>query len=156
MLLTACNSPADEPLRLEVTVAFPPRDTIRFALPAATRRCTDGRSLLLEGVSPQGTGVLVRLHHGDSLIAGPYTITAPGDSITVPGAQVAVRYLIREVPHGFAIDSGSVQVERRGDAITTHIVGSGIENAIRQHAWVDFRDLPSAPPTDTVPCRYAP
>lgn len=156
MLLTACRSPADEPLRLEATVAFPPRDTIRFALPATTRRCTDGRALLLEAVSPQGTGVLVRLHHGDSLIAGPYTITAPGDSITVPGAQVAVRYLVREVPHGFAIDSGSVDVERSGDAITTHIVGSGIENAIRQRAWVDFRDVPLAPPSDTVPCRYAP
>jgi hypothetical protein len=156
LLLTACRSPADEPLRLQATGAFPPRDTIRFALPAATRRCTDGRALLLEAVSPQGTGVLVRLHHGDSLIAGPYTITAPGDSITLPGAQVAVRYLIREVPHGFAIDSGSVEVERSGDAITTHIVGSGIENSIRQRAWVDFRDVPLAPPSDTVPCRYAP
>lgn len=155
-MLTACSSPADEPLRLEATVAFPPGDTIRFALPATTRRCTDGRSLLLEAVSAQGTGVLVRLHHGDSLIAGPYAITAPGDSITVPGAQVAVRYLIREVPHGFAIDSGSVDVERSGDVISTHIVGSGIENAIRQHAWLDFRDLPLAASGDTVPCRYAP
>lgn len=143
-------------MRLEATVAFPPRDTIRFALPATTRRCTDGRALLLEAVSPQGTGVLVRLHHGDSLIAGPYTITAPGDSLTVPGAQVAVRYLVREVPHGFAIDSGSVDVERSGNAITAHIVGSGIENAIRQRAWVDFRDVPLAPRSDTVPCRYAP
>lgn len=155
MLLTACGSPVDEPLRLEATVAFPPRDTIRFSLPAITRRCSDGRSLLLEAVSPQGTGVLVRLRHGDSLIAGPYTITAPGDS-TVPGAQVAVRYLIREVPHGFAIDSGSVDVQRGGDAISTHIVGSGIENAIRQRAWVDFRDVPLGLPTDTVPCQYAP
>jgi hypothetical protein len=156
LLLAACGSPDEEPLRLEATIAFPPHDTIRFALPATTRRCTDGRSLLLEAVSPQGTGVLVRLHHGDSLIAGPYTITAPGDSMTVPGARVAVRHLIREVPHGFAIDSGSVEVERSGDAITTHIVGSGIENAIRQHAWVDFRDVPLGPPSDTVPCRYAP
>ncbi len=101
-------------------------------------------------------GVLARLHYGDSLIAGAYAITAPGDSITVPGAQVAVRYLVREVTHGFAVDSGAVQVQRNAGVISAHIEGSGLEFAIRTPAWIDFRDVPLAPPADTVPCKYEP
>jgi hypothetical protein len=156
VLLAACSTRDDEPLRLLATIAFPPRDTIRFALPATTHRCTGGRSLLLEAISPQGGGVLVRLHYGDSLIAGSYAIAAPGDSITVPGAQIGVRYLNREVAHGFTIDSGSVEVQPTAGTITTHIQGTGLENAIRTPAWIDFRDVPLAPPSDTVPCRYQP
>jgi hypothetical protein len=156
VLLAACGPRDDEPLRLQATIAFPPRDTIRFALPATTHRCTGGRSVLLEAISPQGRGVLVRLHYRDSLIAGPYAITALGDSITVPGAQVAVRYLNREVTHGFMIDSGSVEVQPTAGTITTHIEGTGLENAIRTPAWIDFRDVPLAPASDTVPCRYEP
>lgn len=156
LLLTACASRDDEPLRLEATVAFPPRDTVRFALPATTHRCSDGRSLLVDAVSPQGRGVLVRLHYGDSLVAGDYAVTAPGDSVTVPGAQVAVRYLLREVTHGFAVDSGSVQVRRSVAAISVRIVGSGLENAIRTPTWIDFWDVPLTPTADTVPCVYQP
>jgi hypothetical protein len=156
ILLVACGSREDEPLRVQVTIAFPPRDTIRFALPATTHRCTGGQSLLLEAISPQGRGVLVRLNFADSLIVGPYPITAPGDSITVPGAQVAVRYLNREVAHGFTIDSGSVEVQRTGGTITTHIKGTGLENAIRTPTWIDFQEVPLAPATDTVTCRYEP
>jgi hypothetical protein len=111
---------------------------------------------LLDAVSPQGRGVLVRLRYGDSLVAGDYAVTAPGDSLTVPGAQVAVRYLVREVTHGFAVDSGSVQVRRSGAAISVRIVGSGLENAIRTPTWIDFWDVPLTPTADTVPCEYQP
>ena len=141
---------------MEATVAFPPHDTVRFALPASTHRCSDGRSVLLDAVSPQGRGVLVRLHYGDSLVAGDYAVTAPGDSVTVPGAQVAVRYLVREVTHGFAVDSGSVRVRRSGEAVSAHLVGSGLENGIRTPTWIDFRDVPLTPTADTVPCAYKP
>jgi hypothetical protein len=157
LLLAACAPRDDEPLRLQATVVFPPRDTIRFALPATSHYCADGKSLVLEAVSPQGNGVLARLHYDDSLIAGSYAIAAPGDSGTVPSAQVAVRYLVREVTHGFAVDSGSVEVRRNGEkAVTTHIEGTGIENAIRTPAWIDFRDVPLRTPNDTVPCVYVP
>jgi hypothetical protein len=126
-------------------------------LPATSHYCGDGQSVLLDAVSPQGNGVLARLHFsGDSLSAGSYAITAPGDSITVPGAQVAVRYLLREVAHAFAIDSGSVEVRLSEGAITTHVTGTGLENAIHTPAWIDFRDVPLSPRSDTVPCVYVP
>ena len=112
--------------------------------------------MLLEAASPQGIGVLMHLHFGDSLVAGSYAITAPGDSVTVPGAAVAVRYLVRDVARGFAIDSGSVHVQHDDGAISAHIEGSGLENAIRTPAWIDFRDVPLSAPSDTVPCRYQP
>jgi hypothetical protein len=151
-----CGSRDDEPLRLQATVAFPPRDTVRFALTATARYCGDRRSLLLESISPQGMGVLARLHYGDSLIAGSYPITAPGDSVTIPGAQVAVRYLVRDVTHGFAVDSGSAQLQLSAGTISVHIDASGLENAIRTPTWIDFREVPLPARADTVPCRYQP
>lgn len=156
LALTGCGARDREPLRLQATVAFPPRDTIRFSLPAVSHRCRDGHSLLLEAADPQGYGVLARLHFGDSLIAGSYPIAAPGDSVTIPASQVAVRYLLRDVSHGFAVDSGSVSLQRDGRTVTAHIRGSGLENAIRTPTWIDFRDVPLSPPPDTVPCTYAP
>ncbi|HWC75763.1 MAG TPA: hypothetical protein VG454_17685 [Gemmatimonadales bacterium] len=110
--------------------------------------------MLLEAVSPQGYGVLMHLHYRDSLTPGSYPIAAPGDSNTVPRSTVAVRYLVREVTHGFPIDSGAVRVERSGHAVSAHIAGSGLENAIRAPAWIDFREVPLS--SDTVPCRYQP
>ena len=66
------------------------------------------------------------------------------------------RDLLRDVARGFAIDSGSVQVQHDDGAITARIDGSGLENAIRTPAWIDFRDVPLSAPSDTVPCRYQP
>src|SRR5258706_7913229 len=98
-----------QPLLLDAMVAFPPRDTVRFSLPATTHRCADGRTVLLEAVNPEGSGVLVRLHFRDSLVSGSYPVLAPGDT-TTPGAVVAVRYLLRDASHGFYFDTGAVQV----------------------------------------------
>lgn len=156
MLLTCCRGGggADEPVRLQAMVVFPPKDTIRFALPATTHRCNDGRSLLLEAASPRGSGVLVRLRYGDTLVAGQYPVIIPSDTTAQRGATVAVRYLIREVAHGFSFDSGAVDVRRDGRTLRAHVEGRGVENAIRVFATVDYRDLPL--PGDTVPCLYQP
>jgi hypothetical protein len=83
-------------------------------------------------------------------------MTAPGDSLTMPGKQVAVRYLVRDVTHGFAVDSGSAQVQRSAGTISAHVDGSGLENGMRAPTSIDFRDVPLPARADTVPCRYEP
>ncbi|HEV8511538.1 MAG TPA: hypothetical protein VGQ48_13885 [Gemmatimonadales bacterium] len=135
-------------------IAFPPKDTIRFALPATTHRCADGQSLLLEALSPEGSGVLVRLRYRDSVIPDSFPVVMPGDTAVVPAATVAVRYFVRETPHGFVVDSGRVLVRRGNKKIGASIEGSGLENAIRTPTRIEYRDVPLG--TDTVPCNYAP
>ena len=155
MLLLACGKDeSEQPLLLQAMVAFPPKDTIRFELPAATRHCSDGRSLLLEAVDPEGSGVLLRLRYRDSVIPDSFPIVVPGDTAAVPGATVAIRYFIRDTPHGYVLDSGSVHVRRTGNKIDARAEGAGLENAIRIPARIEYHDVPFA--TDTVPCSYQP
>jgi hypothetical protein len=135
-------------------IAFPPSDTIRFALPASARRCSDGRSVLLEAVSPEGSGVLMRLRYRDSLTSDSFPIVVPGDTAAVPAAIVAVRYFLRDAPHGIVLDSGTARVTREGKKIGARIAGSGLENAIRTPARIEYRDVPFS--SDTVPCHYEP
>lgn len=134
-------------------VAFPPRDTVRFSLPATTHRCTDARSLVLEALSPEGNGVFVRLQYRDSLRAGSYPITTPGDT-TAPAAVVAVRYQLRETGHSFAADSGTVEVTRQDEKLKGRIHVTGVENGIRTPVRIEYHDVPLALAADTVPCAF--
>jgi hypothetical protein len=138
-----------------VIVAFPPRDTVRFSLPARTHRCTDGRTILLEGIIPEGNGVLIRFHFRDSLVTASYPVVVPDDP-TTPGAVVAVRYLLRETPRAFFFDSGAVQVRRERTKISGRADGTGSESGIRTPTQIEYHDvsLPTRP--DTVPCNFQP
>ena len=135
-------------------VAFPPRDTIRFALPANMYRCAGEHSVLLEAASPEGSGVLLRVRYRDSLVSGSYSVAVPGDTAAVPAAIVAVRYFIRDTPHAFVLDTGSVIVRREDGKVGARIEGSGLENAIRTPARIEYRDVPLR--ADTVTCGYEP
>lgn len=146
---------AREPLLLNAIVAFPPRDTVRFSLPVRTHRCADGRTLLLEAVSPEGSGVLVRLHFRDSLVSGSYPAVAPGDT-TAPGAVVAVRYLLRDASRGFFFDTGAVQLRLEAGKIAGHIQGSGTETGIHTPTRIDYRDVPLPLVTDSTTCSFQP
>ncbi|PYP56774.1 MAG: hypothetical protein DMD40_10035 [Gemmatimonadetes bacterium] len=145
-----------QPLLLDATVAFPPRDTAHFSVAATTHRCTDGRTILVEAMSPEGNGVLLRLHYRDSLVTGSYPVVTPGDSTTA-GAVVVVRYLLRDTPHAFFFDSGAVQVRRArgGDKISGSADGSGTENGIRTPTRILYHDVALPAHTDTVPCTFA-
>lgn len=160
MLLTRCDGrdaggSAQQPLLVDVMVAFPPRDTVRFSLPATTYRCTDGRSILLEAVSPEGSGVLVRLRFRDSLVSAAYPVVLPGDT-SAPSAMVVVRYMVRDVTRAFFFDSGTVQVRREGATVGGRADGSGIENAIRTPTHIVYHDVALPVRTDTVPCTFQP
>jgi hypothetical protein len=154
VLLTGCHG-SDQPASLDATIAFGARDTVRFSLPATTHRCTDGRTILVEAVTAEGNGVLMRLHFRDSLVAGSYPAVPPGDT-TATRAVVAVRYLLRDAPHGFFFDSGAVQVRRERARISGRADGSGTESGIRTPTHIQYHDIALPARTDTVPCRFQP
>lgn len=157
----ACDGAADaggaEPLRLRATVGQPYADTVRFAVPAAARRCTDGRSVLLEGAAERGHGVLVLLRAGDSLgpsprpLAGAFPLLAFGDSTTPRGARVAVRYMTRDAAHGFTLDSGVVEVTVSGGALGARVRGTGLEGGTRARLDAEYTGVSFVP--TAVSCR---
>jgi hypothetical protein len=152
-LLTGCGREGQEPVRLHGTVVRPPRDTVRVALPATFRMCEGGRALLLESIDPRGDGVLTLVRYGDSLTSKTYPILMSGDTLGV-GAAVGIRYLVRDVPRAFALDSGGVEIRWDKTRITAHVQGTGIENAVRTRATIDYRDVERAAGSDSLPCRY--
>jgi hypothetical protein len=111
--------------------------------------------MLLEAVIPEGSGVLVLLHFRDSLVSASYPVVVPGDTAT-PGAVVTVRYLLRDVSHGFVFDSGAVQVRRAGDKVSGRADGTGVENAIRTPTHIEYHDVALPARTDTMPCSFVP
>jgi len=143
------------PLLIDAVVSYGQRDTVRFSLPATTHRCGDGRTVLLVAVSPEGSGVLVRLHFRDSLVSGSYPVVAPGDT-TAPGAVVAVRYLLRDATRSFFFDTGAVQLRLEAGRVAGHIRGSGTETGIRTPTRIDYRDVPLSPVSDTTSCAFQP
>jgi len=155
-LLCAC-APADpvQPvLRLDATIAFPPKDTIQLSLPATTAWCKNGRSLLVESLNPEGSGVLVRLRYRDSLTSDSFQIVMPDDTSAATGAVVALRFFQHDTPRSYTLDSGRVHVRRTGDAISVSSIGAGVESAIRIRAQIVSRDIPIG--RDSVSCSYAP
>jgi hypothetical protein len=141
-------------LRLDATIAFPPKDTVRLSLPASTSWCSDRRALLLESLSPEGSGVLVRLRYRDSLTSDSLPIVIPDDTTTVPAAVVGIRFFLHDTPRSYSLDSGTVRVHRTGRTIAVIGAGTGVESAIRIRARLEARDVPLG--TDSVPCAYAP
>jgi len=141
-------------LRLDATIAFPPKDTIELSLPATTVWCKGGQSLLVESVNPAGSGVLVRLRYRDSLTSDSFPILMPDDTGAATGAVVALRFFQHDTPRSYTLDSGRVHVRRAGDAISVSGAGTGVESAIRIRAQIVSRDIPIG--TDSVSCQYAP
>lgn len=120
-----------------------------------TYRCTDGRAILLEAVSPEGSGVLVLLRFRDSLVSASFPVVAPGDT-TAPGAVVTVRYLIRDMSRGFFVDTGAVRVRREAGRLAGQIQGSGTESGIRTPTRIEYHDVPLPLQADTVSCAFVP
>jgi hypothetical protein len=111
--------------------------------------------MLLQGLSPDGSGVLVHLNHPDSVVAGSYRVVSPGDT-SGPSAIVAVRYQLREAAHSFAADSGTVEVRLTGGKLSGGIQVTGIESGIRTPTRIEYHDIPLPAPADTVSCAHQP
>ncbi|HET8713932.1 MAG TPA: hypothetical protein VFM23_09670 [Gemmatimonadales bacterium] len=156
VLLAACSpdEPPSPPVRLQTTIAFPPKDTFQLGLPALTRWCSDRQSILIESLSPEGSGVMMRLRYRDSLHSDSFPIVLPDDTGAVPAATVALRFFVDDTPHGYTLDSGGVHVERTANAIVLSGTGVGVEKAMRMRAWFESEPVPLG--TDSVPCNYSP
>jgi hypothetical protein len=126
-------------------------DTVRFELPLVLYRCDSTADLLLEGIRG-GYGVLVWLRLRDSL-AGELPIVGLRDTITRPGAVVAIRYNHQAQVHSFSLDSGSVTVNDSGGARRVAITGSGLEVVFGARSGVaaSIASLP-APAESTLSC----
>ena len=70
--------------------------------------------------------IRVKAGSGDSPV-GEYRLVFPGDTSTPQSAIVAMRYTRRDQPHGFVVDSGSVQVKNVGGLLHVDVIGSGLE-----------------------------
>jgi hypothetical protein len=99
--------------------------------------------------------VLVLLRHADSLVAGTYLLTPLGDSTTVPGAHAAARYIVSDVSHGFALDSGSVELGgSAGAGWDARVSGRGLEGVVRQDLDATFAGVPHPTAGDSVICGF--
>lgn len=142
------NGPAD-PNRLVAKVRRPDSANVSFALPATAQRCPElPGTILLEAASEQGYGLVALLKGADSLMP----VLAHDDSLAPRGARVATRYMIRDMAHAFAADSGSVKVTRgRGDSISAALYGSGLDGGVRAVIDARFTGLPVT--SDTATCK---
>jgi hypothetical protein len=154
VLLLGCHrEPPEPPVRLRASVIRPDPDTIRFSSGAIARHCVGASATLLEAASTGGAGVLVMLRHDGGLTADTFALTALGDSMTIPGAHVAARYVMADVAHGFALDSGSVIVRGNTESeISARVTGRGLEGTLRLLLDAEFSGVPFAP--DSASCRF--
>lgn len=152
-LALACRrEPAEPAVRLSATVMRAAPDTIRFSTDAIARRCAgQANAVVLEGASVTGSGMLVLLRH-DSIRSDTYPVALLGDSVTVPAAQVATRYVVGDVAHGFALDSGAVVLERDGASLAARVAGRGLDGTARITLQAEFSGV--ALGTDTASCQF--
>ncbi len=153
----ACGSASEQGGRVHALVAFPRQDTVRFEAPARARRCGGGpgkEGLLLQG-SADGNGVILWLRGsgGGSPAAGLWPLLQRGDTVSLRGATVGVRYMMKDVARGLALDSGVVEVRATGAVLTVVARGTGLETAAAGRVAVEasFDAVPLE--TDTVSCR---
>lgn len=134
-----------------------PKDTARFTAPALASQCAGGigHGVLLRG-SSGGNGAIVWLRTLDSLTMGTWPLLQRGDTVSPRGATVGVRFMIGDIAHGVALDSGEVTVSALHPTVTLRIRGAGlaVAGAGRVTADVAFDAVPVG--TDTVSCRARP
>jgi len=85
--------------------------------------------------------------------AGPWPLLQRGDTVSPRGATVGVRYMMKDVARGFALDSGVVEVRATGAVLTVVARGTGLETAAAGRVAVEasFDAVPLE--TDTASCR---
>ena len=157
----ACRREPDVPAWLRVRVTRPPKDTVVFEAAASARRCgpppPGSGGLVLQGASG-GNGALLwlRFPPSDSLASGEWPMLQRADTGARRGAVVGVRFMLGEVAHGAALDSGAVSLTRAGQRLSVRARGVGLEVAGAGRVAVDasFEAVPLG--DDTVPCHPTP
>ena len=155
-LSVACGSapPDQRAAVVRALVVRPPKDTVRFTVPAIASQCVGGigHGLLVRG-SSGGNGAILWLRTPDTLATGSWVLLQRGDTVSPRGATVGVRFMVGDVAHGVALDSGEVTVTVLRPAVTLMVRGAGLAvlAAGRVTAEVAFDGVPVG--ADTVSCR---
>jgi hypothetical protein len=115
---------------IRVTIERPQLDAVELELAGAAKPCASGGGRMLTGTNGlQGMLVWIVTEGGPDSVAFP--INRGADSVPVPHARVSLRYLIGDVAHAIALDSGTVEVrpERQGGiTVGGSVVGSGFDS----------------------------
>ena len=142
---------------MRALVTRPPKDTVRFTALAVASQCVGGtgHGLLVRG-SSGGNGAILWLRTPDTLAAGKWPLLQRGDTVSSRGATVGVRFMMGDVAHGVALDSGEVTVTALRPSVTVVVRGAGlaVSAAGRVAAEVAFDAVPVG--ADTVSCRFRP
>lgn len=126
-------------------------DTVTFDAPAHARPCLGGHGILLDGEAG-GNGVLVWIRDTAPIAPGPYPLLERADSTSARGAIVAVRFVVQDLAHGFAADTGTFTLTAAGPAWGATVHGSGLEVMAVGQPVVDARFSGVLLDRDTVPC----
>ena len=125
-------------------------DTVRFAAPATASRCARAGGIVLQGVTG-GNGALAWLRTPDSVAGGSWPLLQRGDTVSPRGATIAIRWVVGDIAHGAAFDSGTVAVTRTARDVTVRASGTGMEASIGRVALqATFAAVPVG--SDTVTC----
>jgi len=78
-------------------VTRPPKDTVRFTAPAIASQCVGGvgHGFLFRG-SSGGDGAILWLRTPDSLALGTWPLVQRGDTVSLRGGTVGVRFMVGE------------------------------------------------------------
>lgn len=126
-----------------------------FDATAMARVCAGGHGVLLEAVTG-GNGLLLWIRAPGEVTPGAYPVIPRGDSTAARGAVIATRYLIREVPHGFAADTGSVTLLAAGPAYAARLRGRGIEVSAATRPTLDAEIRGARVEGDSIRCAVQP
>jgi hypothetical protein len=146
----ACGRETTAPRTLRALLVRPPHDTVRFAARASAHRCARGRGILVLGVRG-GNGALLWVRSRDSL-DGDYPLLARGDSTTVSGAMVSLRFMVGTDARGVTLDSGAVTLTRLLGAVAARVEGSGLDPVSGVRVGVRLRLVAAPLDPDTVSC----
>jgi hypothetical protein len=70
--------------------------------------------------------------------------------------MIAARYLVREAPHGFAADTGSVTLLAAGPAYAARLHGRGIEVSAATRPTIDAEIHGARVEGDSIACAVKP
>jgi hypothetical protein len=152
VLGAACGDQGAPGVALHVTVNGADSSLVELTVPVEARRCSDGAGLLILGVAERH-GMLVWVATAGGPDTGAYALSPAGDTLPGRHARASLRYLIDDRAHSLAIDSGTVHLERAGDALSGTVTGSGFDHGAGHRPLVraELRGIPVLP--DSGPCR---
>lgn len=120
-----------------------------MSIPFAAHPCVGPGALLEGNDGSEGALIWVSRSRVDS---GTLRIRTAEERDTADHARVVIRYLTGNVPHGLALDSGSVRLRDSAGVQSGAVAGRGLEIPGAVRVVVEGVFFGVLPGSDTVPC----